>query len=215
MQSFANSNCPLRKAVVLRCINILGFDVDYKKTRIKDQKLFNLFIETPLGHIHLLHKLVQINFKPNKPTVFKLINFLRKARDDKEKSILEVIKLFQIDKEVFIYILSNFEFFSYDTKLSLVFVFKDPVDTEIFEKYCEVIKNEKDFEVLKTILVNLKDRKVYFPIIEEWKSNLKLTKLLIRIYPLGMKDKEFYFEIFKNCNEEEKKMIQEVYKMSV
>jgi hypothetical protein len=50
-------------------------------------------------------------------------------------------------------------------------------------------------------------------IVEEWKSNLKLTKLLIRIYPLGMKDKEFYSEIFKNCNEEEKKMIQEVYKV--
>jgi hypothetical protein len=161
MQSFANSNCPLRKAVVLRCVNILGFDVDYKKTRINDRKLFNLFIENPLGHIHLLHKLVQINFKPNKPTVYKLINFLRKARDDKEKSILEVIKLFPIDKEVIIYILSNFEFFSYNTKLNLVFIFKGPVDTEIFEKYCEVIKNEKDCEVLKTILVNLKDRKVY------------------------------------------------------
>jgi hypothetical protein len=215
MATFANSNCPIRKEIVLRCINVLGFDFEYKKNKEKEQNLIKLLIENPFGNIHLLHKLVKIDCKLKLKTVYQLIDSLIEIRGEKEKAILEVIKLFPRDKELIDYILSNFEYFSNDTKLQMIEICKYLMDQEIFEKYCEVIKNEENLDIIKVLLKDLKERKVYFPIIEEWKSNPKLKNLLIKIYPLGMKDKEFYVELFKKCNVEEKKMIKEVFKIKM
>ncbi|EOB13999.1 hypothetical protein NBO_43g0004 [Nosema bombycis CQ1] len=215
MATFANSNCPLRKEVVLRCINVLGFDFEHKKNKEKEQNLIKLLIKNPFGNIHLLHKLVKIDYKLKLKTVYQLIDSLIEIRGEKEKAILEVIKLFPRDKELIDYILSNFEYFSNDTKLQMIEICKYLMDQEIFEKYCEVIKNEENLDIIKVLLKDLKERKVYFPIIEEWKSNPKLKNLLIKIYPLGMKDKEFYVELFKKCNVEEKKMIKEVFKIKM
>ncbi|EOB13488.1 hypothetical protein NBO_71g0003, partial [Nosema bombycis CQ1] len=213
MVMFANSNCPKGKEIVLRCLNVLGFDFYHKYLPEQESKISELIIETPIGNFHLLHKLVEIYFDTQKSTVYKLIDLLIHGQGNKEKSILEIIKLFPIDKQLVSYILSNFEYFSEDTKLNLASFIKGPIDQEIFEKYCFVIKNEKNLEIIKAIIKELNDRKVYFPIIESWKSNRNLENLLVMIYPLGMKDKEYYSKLITKCDEEKMKMIKEVYKI--
>jgi hypothetical protein len=213
MVMFANSNCPKRKEVVLRCLNVLGFEFYHKYLKENEGKISELIIENPIGNFHLLHKLVDIYFDPHKSTAYKLIDLLIHGQGKKEKSILEIIKLFPIDNQLVSYILSNFEYFSEDTKMNLVSIIKGPIDQEIFEKYCFVIKNEKNLEIIKAIIKELNDRKVYFPIIENWKSNRNLENLLVMIYPLGMKDKEYYSKLITKCDEEKMKMIKEVYKI--
>ncbi|EOB11208.1 hypothetical protein NBO_1439g0001 [Nosema bombycis CQ1] len=76
MVMFANSNCPKRKEVVLRCLNVLGFDFYHKYLKENEGKISELIIENPIGNFHLLHKLVDIYFDPNKSTVYKLIDLL-------------------------------------------------------------------------------------------------------------------------------------------
>jgi ribosomal protein S18 len=217
---FAKSSYIHKKDIVLRCLKILKRDLPSFKIeekvknpkQLKEEDLIKTFIANPWDHLNFLPKLVEIGFEPKKETVFDLVDILKDVRGENEKFILELIRSFSMDKEMTIYILNHFEYFSFSTKLRIVSILKGPIDLKIFVKYCEIIGNEENFEVLKCILEDLKERKVYFPIIEQWKSNTKLTKLLIRIYPLGMKDKEFYDVILEKCNEEEKNMILEVYK---
>lgn len=75
------------------------------------------------------------------------------------------------------------------------------MDYKIFIHLCIKIANEPLFENCKFYIEALKKYKK-INVIDEWRVNKKMKRLLLRIYPLLMKDKEWYSNLIHDMQNE-------------
>lgn len=179
---------------------------------IYEEKIFKEFPKDPENNLDLILKGVQEGFEIPRYFIFDLFRIIN---GDNEKIIFEILKALSLDSEIFLFALSRFESYTQEAKIKVVNLIKK-VDMKIFIKLCEIIGNEDNLQVLKVLLTFLRDKKAYFPLIESWKNNYKLSKLMVRIYPLSFQDEKFYSSIFENYKyEDEKEMIKEIYQLNL
>ncbi|KAG0440782.1 hypothetical protein DMUE_1498 [Dictyocoela muelleri] len=130
-----------------------------------------------------------------KPSAEKMINIFREVKYE-EKQVTELITMIldtldieeigKRNKIIFIRILKLFQ-----------------CDKNFFYRISELIANEKNIEVVLELIEVLKNSK-YKHLIEDMRYDQNLKRLLLRIYPINMGDKEFYKSLlneFKGLSE--------------
>ncbi|KAF9761081.1 hypothetical protein NGRA_2875 [Nosema granulosis] len=238
LRGFADTNCTFRKAILKRNLNILQNKIELNKQKIlaldhtapiledgsadssnstgssediTGENVLEHFSKDPEANLDLLRKIDKIP----RFIIFDLLKLLRVVRGTPEDTIFEILKGHLLDPEMCLYALSGFGSFGHSSKIRIVGMI-DCKDQRVFLKMCETIANEDNLQVLRVLLTNLRDKGSNFDIIENWKNNYKLKKLLVRIYPLSLQDKKYYSEIFQEYKyEDEKEMLQEIFNSKI
>lgn len=197
--------------------NDLLYDILFKRAKLDDigcaileiidieeehlERLYEFFHLNPIKYINFLPRIINYGYEVTDDMSKELILILKNIYDETDR--LKIMKImdnviFENNNEICQCIISDLEDVNYKSKVFLIKTL-DRIYVNSYEMFIEMVKvvgNEDSTECLLLLLSILKKhRSKFYSKMEDWKSNENLSRALFRLYPLDMKDKEFYKKI--------------------
>lgn len=175
------------------------------------QRIYSLFYLNPLNFIKF--EIYKFGFSLDEHIVLDLIKSISTSYSESIfEKVSPILARFEFTQSCYDQMIS-----SLDTSNSLFkdWVFEnlrtENISLPFFVKLCWYVCNEDDIAYVEKAIRVLKNGRI-FDIIEKWAKIKKFERLIRRVYPLRLIDREFYFRIFDNCTDEnEKRILRSIY----
>ncbi|ADM11211.1 uncharacterized protein Eint_030670 [Encephalitozoon intestinalis ATCC 50506] len=196
----------------LRAVNIDALekeDVD---------RIYEMFFIDPKSYLEILPRILERGYELSEDIAVELTRLLGSSQcDEVLGNSMKALKNVEYTAEMAFEGILALENAKFTPKMFLVEkIWRSPsnLSTRGFLRLCVCVCNEENYAVLKGLLQILKKGGVHADIVEKWKKNKSLDRLMARIYPLCLKDKIYYRDILDSMKKdaEEWKFINEFYR---
>lgn len=181
--------------------------IEYKEEHL--DRIYEMFFLNPYLYLDILPKIQSCGYSLTTEMIMELVIILKNVYNEDRDKIYNIINHSEIDNKLnfTLAIVKDLDEVNQDSKLLCLKLLKKNYISEysVFIVLIKVLANEDNLECMKIILDILKsNKKSFYDKIEEYKAVDKLQRLMFRIYPLVLRDKNYYQKLckrFKNCFE--------------
>jgi hypothetical protein len=163
-------------------------------------RIFNLFFIDPLSYLEILPRLLERGYQISSAIALELVRRIGRVYDEKTLACIgEVIRDIEFTDELVSESIISLEEENHGAKLILIEKLLRSVktlSTRMVLQLCVIIGNEENYIVLGGLLSILRVVGVSPRLVEAWKDNRALRRLILRIYPVCMADGEYYLRLF-------------------
>ncbi|UYI28068.1 hypothetical protein J0A71_09g19640 [Encephalitozoon cuniculi] len=197
------------------CLKAINIDV-LEKDDV--DRIYDMFFIDPESYLELLPRILDRGYKLSGDVAMELVRLLGQSQCDSVlENAIRVLRNVEYTEEMALESILALENARFAPKMFLVEkIYSTPhiLSTRGFLKLCVCIGNEENYAVLKGLLQILRKSGVNTEIVEKWKKNRGLDRLMVRIYPLYMKDRSYYRGILDGIrnDRDEWSFISEFYK---
>ncbi|KAG5859337.1 hypothetical protein KMI_07g11790 [Encephalitozoon hellem] len=173
-------------------------DIDILEREDVD-RIYEMFYIDPGNYLEILPRILERGYELTEEIIMELIGLLGQSQcDDIVENAMGVLKSIEYTEEMVFKSILSLESARFAPKTFLiekVCTSRCSLGTRGFLKLCVCVSNEENYSVLRGLLEILRRKGINSNIVEKWKENRSLDRLMARIYPLCMKDKLYYKRI--------------------
>lgn len=175
------------------CLKTINIDIMEKDDV---DRVYDMFFIDPINYLEILPSVLDRGYEISSEVSLELIRQLRFIHSDRviDDMVMVLRSVEYTDEMVFESILS-LETAKLRSKLFLLEKICNStarLNIQMFLKLCVYVGNEDNYQVLEGLLRVVKNNWSDAEMVEKWKGNRALNRLMVRMYPLYMKDKIYY-----------------------
>ncbi|AFN82687.1 hypothetical protein EROM_030660 [Encephalitozoon romaleae SJ-2008] len=197
------------------CLRAVNIDILEKEDV---DRIYEMFFIDPGSYLEVLPRIIERGYEPTEEIIMELIGLVGQSQcDDTIGNAMKVLKSTEYTEEMVfksILVLENAKFAPKMFLIEKICRSSCNLNTRSFLKLCVCIGNEENYDALKGLLEILRKKGINADIVEKWKESKSLNRLMVRIYPLSMKDKPYYKRILDEAKKDayEWNFINEFYR---
>lgn len=188
-----------------KCLRAINIDILEKEDV---DRMYEMFFLDPVNYLDMLSEMVKRGYEISTEIAMELTRLLRTTHGSENVGrIVRTLRTVECSDEMAFESVMSLEDASIDAKMFLIDRLAGAVgrmSTQMFLKLCVCIGNESNYEVLGRLLQILRAKSPRTEIVEKWRGNASLRRLMLRIYPLYMQDREYYLGLLEHARESDR-----------